>query len=341
VAVLAVVAAWRIDVSALGERIADCRWEFLLAACVANAASAVLKAVTWRGLLAGIDGMHGRLRRLDLVSPLLVGALVNSGLPGRVGEVAKVVLARRRIDRRGGEASVGQVAGSIAAEHLVSTLAWAVVAVALVLAVPAPGAIQIVTIASAAGCLLLTGIAARIAPPARRPAGRLGRPARVVAECWGAVHQGLRALRRPRAAVSVSAVALGQWAAQWAAIMLVLHATGLAHVGPAAGGLVLVTLTLAHAVPLAPGGMGTFQIAAMLPLTAAYGVDPAVALAFGVLLQISETAVSVGLGLLFLARENLAQLSTGLPAGSGSRRMALRNAMRSSTVLRASRPGRM
>ena len=103
----------------------------------------------------------------------------------------------------------------------------------------------------------------------------------------------------------------------------------------------LVALTLAHAVPLAPGGVGTFQIAAMLPLTAGYGVDPAAALAFGVLLQISETAVSVCLGLLFLVRENMVQLSTGAASGSGSRRMTLRNAMRSTTVLRASRPGRI
>ena len=134
---------------------------------------------------------------------------------------------------------------------------------------------------------------------------------------------------------------MGQWIAQWAAIMLTLAATGLGNVGPAAGGMVLVTLTLAHAVPLVPGGIGTFQIAAMLPLTGAYGVDPASALVFGVLLQLSETAVGVCLGLVCLVRENLAQPSSGTASGTGTRRTALRNAMRSSTVLRASRAGRM
>lgn len=341
VAALIALAAWRIDLSAVADRLVACRWPYLLAACAANALSAVAKAVTWRGLLVGVHGMQGRLRRLDLVSPLLVGALVNSGLPGRVGEVAKVVLARRRVARRGGEASVGQVAGSIAAEHLVSTLAWAGVAVALVVVLPTPGGVRLVTVAAAAGCLVLTCAAARFAPPPRLADHRRGRLARGLADCWAAVHQGLRALRRPRALASVSAAAVGQWVAQWAAILLTLEATGLGHVGPAAAGLVLVTLTLAHAVPLSPGGVGTFQIAAMLPLTAGYGVDPAAALAFGVLLQISETAVGVCLGLLCLVRENLAQVSAGAPSGSGSRRTTLRNAMRSSTVLRASRAGRM
>ena len=107
--------------------------------------------------------------------------------------------------------------------------------------------------------------------------------------------------------------------------------------------MVLVTLTLAHAVPLLPGGFGMFQMAAMLPLTGAYGVDPGAALAFGLLLQLSETAVSVALGIVFLIRENLAQAQLSIGNGSiaTSRLMTLRNAMRSSSVLRASRAGRM
>ena len=329
------------DVPALGARVADCLWPFLLAACVANTLSAVLKAVTWRGLLDGVAGVGGRLRRFDLVSPLLVGALVNSGLPGRAGEVAKVVLARRRIERRGGAAGVAQVAGSIAAEHLVSTLAWGVLAVALIAVLPVPGAIRLVTVLAAAGCLILTVIIARVPPPARVLGGRWRRPSRAATDGWGAMHQSLRALRRPGALWGLFAAATGQWAAQWAAIMLTLQATGLGHVGPAAGGMILVTLTLAHAVPLLPGGVGMFQVAAMLPLTGAYGVDPGAALAFGILLQLSETAVSVVLGLAFLIRENAAQPSTGTATGSPARRITLRNAIRSSTVLRASRAGRI
>lgn len=350
--------AWRVDAALLGERLAGCAWPFLIAACAANVASAVLKAITWRGLLAGVRGVGGRLSHLDLVSPLFVGALVNTGLPGRAGEVAKVVLARRRVTRRGGAAGVAQVAGSIAAEHLVSTLAWGVLATALLAALPVSPAIRIATAVGVVACLLATALIARNPAPGRELGGRWRRPSRAAIDCWGAVHQGLLVLRRPGPCAAVGAAAVGQWVAQWVAIMLTLRATGLAEAGPAAAGMVLVTLTLAHAVPLVPGGFGVFQVAAMLPLTGAYGVDAGAALAFGLLLQLSEMAVSVCLGVVFLVRENLAhaqpesvdlaarmdeiaQPSAGTASATTSRRMALRNAMRSSSVLRASRAGRM
>lgn len=334
--------AWRVDAAAIGERIAACVWPFLIAACVANVASAVLKAMTWRGLLAGVHGVGDRLGRLDLVSPLMVGALVNTGLPGRAGEVAKVVLARRRVSRRGGAVGAAQVAGSIAAEHLVASLAWGVLASVLVVVLPVSAPVRAAALGGAVACLLVTVLAARVPPPCERT-GRRRRPWRAVTDCWAAVHQGLRAMRRPRACAAVSAVAVGQWVAQWAAIMLTLRATGLSDVGPAAAGLVLVMLTLAHAVPLLPGGFGMFQMAAMIPLTGGYGVEPGAALAFGLLLQLSDAAPSVVLGMVFLVRENVAQaqLSAAVTSAAASPRMALRNAMRSSTVLRASRTGRM
>jgi hypothetical protein len=104
-------------------------------------------------------------------------------------------------------------------------------------------------------------------------------------------------------------------------------------VGLAGAGMVMVTLTLAHAVPLLPGGFGTFQIGAMLPLTGAYGVDPASALAFGLVLQLGETAVNVALGLFYLAREGGAQAEPSrVPVALAlSRRMARWSPIRSSS----------
>ncbi|MGD9696351.1 MAG: lysylphosphatidylglycerol synthase transmembrane domain-containing protein [Thermoleophilia bacterium] len=341
---LILLVAWRIDLGAVGAHLAAGAWPFLALAAVANIASAVLKSMTWQGLLNNVRGVDGRLQSLDLVSPLLVGALVNSGLPGRAGEVAKAVLARRRIARRGGGAGIAQVAGSIAAEHLVSTLAWAVIAVVVVHRLPLPLAIDAATIAVAAGCLGVTALVAWRPAPARTARGRLRRPVAALVDAWSAVHESLRGLGRPRPLAYVTAVSAGQWVAQWAAIAFTLQATGLGDAGPAAAGMVLVTLTLAHAVPLLPGGFGTFQIAAMLPLTGAYGVSPEAALSFGLLLQLGETAVSVVLGFACLVGEGVAQAQASRATAAGSsppRLIALRNAIMSSSVLRASRSGRM
>jgi Lysylphosphatidylglycerol synthase TM region len=329
---MVVLVAWRVDLPTLAGRLAECSWPLLAAAGVANALSAAFKAVTWQGLLAGVRGVAARLGRLDLVGPLFVGALVNSGLPARAGEVAKVVLARRTVRRRGGDVGVAQVAGSIAAEHLVSTLAWAVVAAVLCVALPTPGAVRAGAIGIGVACTAATAIVAWRPPARRLIRGR--RAMAALAEAWAAAHEGLRALRRPGALGVVVGAGAAQWLAQWAAIWLTLCATGLGAAGPAGAGMVLVTLTLAHAVPLLPGGAGTFQMGAMLPLTGAYGVEPEAALAFGLVLQMGETAVNVGLGFVFLAREGLAQTEASRAAGlpSVSRRMALRNAMRSSSV---------
>jgi hypothetical protein len=83
----------------------------------------------------------------------------------------------------------------------------------------------------------------------------------------------------------------------------VLHALGLGWVGLAGAGAVLAGVTLAHALPITPGGVGINQVGAMLPLTATYGVAPEDAVAFAVALALSETGPGILLGALCAVRE--------------------------------------
>jgi hypothetical protein len=66
---------------------------------------------------------------------------------------------------------------------------------------------------------------------------------------------------------------------------------------------VLADVTLAHALPVTPGGIGITQVGAALPLTASYGVAPEDAVAFAVALALSETGPGVLLGALCAVRE--------------------------------------
>ena len=70
-------------------------------------------------------------------------------------------------------------------------------------------------------------------------------------------------------------------------------------------GLLLVTITLAQAFPVLPGNLLVFQAAAVVPLTASYGVGAAEALAFSVVLQATEAVVGVAIGFLFLIAEGV------------------------------------
>src|SRR2546422_419956 len=59
-------------------------------------------------------------------------------LAARVGEVAKALLLRRRLLRRGADVSVTAVLGTVVAENLVSTLAWVVLVIGIGLFLPLP-----------------------------------------------------------------------------------------------------------------------------------------------------------------------------------------------------------
>ena len=298
---LLAVAAARVDWPAVSATLGAGAWKLVALAAVAYAGSSVAKALTWQGLLVGLPAGRGRSGRLDLVVPLFVGALVNGVALARAGDAVKVALAHRRAARRGAPISVADLAGAMLAEHVVATVAWAVLVLAVAAVAPMPPA---VTLAAAALGLVCAGFAVTTAARAPGACGcRLGddpapwrRALRAVGRAWEAVHHSHRGLGRPRVLAWVSAAALAQWVLAWLAVMVVLAALGLGRVGPAGAALVLVSLTLAHALPITPGGIGVNQVGAMLPLTATYGVMPEEALAFAVALTLSETGVGMLLG---------------------------------------------
>ena len=82
-------------------------------------------------------------------------------------------------------------------------------------------------------------------------------------------------------------------------------AFGLERVGWGGAGLLLVTVTLAQAFPVLPGNLVLFQAAAVVPLTASYGVPTADAIAFSIVLQATEVMVGVAIGFVCLLVEGV------------------------------------
>jgi uncharacterized membrane protein YbhN (UPF0104 family) len=131
------------------------------------------------------------------------------------------------------------------------------------------------------------------------------RATRALTRLWAGVRESHLGLRDPRQMGQVAGASLASWAAQWAGIYCVLLAFGLEHVGWGGAGLLLVTITLAQAFPVLPGNLVVFQAAAVLPLTASYGVSAADAIAFAIVLQVTEAIVGVAIGFLFLCAEGV------------------------------------
>jgi hypothetical protein len=231
-------------------------------------------------------------------------------LAARLGEIVKVLLLRRRLERRGERPPTTTLLGTVVAENLVSTLTWVALVVGIGLFLPLPSYAWVASISLGVGCLAIVVVAllsspGRQVPPWLRTGPLWARATRAVARLWGAVRESHLGLRDPRQMSLVSGASLLCWLAQWAGIYFTLMAFGLEEVGWGGAGLLLVTVTLAQAFPVLPGNVLVFQAAAVLPLTASYGVGAAEAIAFSVVLQATEAIVGVAVGFLFLIAEGV------------------------------------
>ena len=124
-----------------------------------------------------------------------------------------------------------------------------------------------------------------------------------VRQLVGMARQGLAVMKAPLpAAAAVFFQTLG-WVLQLLAVWVAMRAFDIDAPLPAAG-LVLLLMNVATVFPLWPGNIGLLQAAVALPLRR-YGVPYATGFAYGLVLQVVEMSVGVGVGLVMLAREGL------------------------------------
>ena len=100
--VVAVLLWWRgPSWSAIGDAFTTVRWEWVAAAVGLNLASVVARAIAWRTVIRqAMPQPHPG--NLLVFSAFSVGLFANAVLPGRVGELARVAVLRRRLPGRTG-----------------------------------------------------------------------------------------------------------------------------------------------------------------------------------------------------------------------------------------------
>jgi uncharacterized membrane protein YbhN (UPF0104 family) len=284
-------------------------WWWLVLAAAVNLVSILAKGAVWKAALEPVRAV-GRVTWRAVVSAMFVGFLVNTVLAARVGEVARVAVLKRRLRLEGLDVRFATIAGTVVAEQVVLGLALVLFVGSLALVVPLPGWVGW-SLAGVATLLAVAGLALGLAVWSSRrrsgPAARTGasRFTRLVE----ALMAGQAVFGRPRLAAVALGASLVSWVAQVLAILLTLDAFGI-HRGLAAAALVFVATTLASLFPVLPASIGIFQGAVSVVLVSAYGVAPAVALAFSVALQLVEMVFGVGLGVAFLAAEGLSLQTT-------------------------------
>jgi uncharacterized membrane protein YbhN (UPF0104 family) len=290
------LAVWRgPDLGVVGDAFGAVEWRWVTAAVALNLVSVVVRSLAWKVVIDQAVPER-RPRHRAVFAAFCVGLLANAALPGRVGELARVMVLARRMRRFAG--TWATLTGTVFAHRLfdVVVAAGLVVYVIYTARIPEwakPG----LAIALGIGLGLLAAglvLARRDHPGRLDDVGRLRRVARMA-------RSGLTVLHRPAAAILALLFQLLGWATQLAAVWATFRAFGIDGSVPTAA-LVLVLINLVMVFPLWPGNVGLVQAAVALSLLS-YGVGYARGFAFGIGLQAIEASVGVALGLVFLARE--------------------------------------
>ena len=162
-----------------------------------------LQGARVEGVVDALPGMRRRTRYRDILPPLFIGFLFNTVLAARLGEVVKVMLLRRRLERRGERPPTTTLLGTVVAENLVSTITWVGLVVAIGLFLPLPSYAVVRLDRSGRRLPDDHGGGAPVRPGKTLPpwlnAGTLwARVRRAVSRLWGAVRESHLGLRDPR-----------------------------------------------------------------------------------------------------------------------------------------------
>jgi glycosyltransferase 2 family protein len=273
-------------------------WAWIVFALALNLGSVVARSLAWQlTIVQALDPPDPPFNRT--FSAFAVGLLGNAALPGRIGELARVAVLRRRLTTHGRGTSAALV-GTVFA-HRLFDLFPALLLVGYVLATARiPGwAVTSLLIVAAAGISLFAA--------AMLTANRRQRPtldgAKPVRRLLAMARQGLSVLKAPAPAAGAILLQSLGWFLQLLAVYVAMRAFDI-HAPLPAAGLVLLLMNVATIFPLWPGNIGLLQAAVALPLVQ-YGVAYSTGFAYGLVLQVVEMSVGVGVGLVFLAREGL------------------------------------
>lgn len=290
------------DWDAVGNAFTFVAWWWLVAALGLNLASVLARSLAWRTtVLQALP--EERLAFAGIFSAFSVGLLANAVLPGRMGELARVAVLKRRLPPGHGHAAT--LLGTVFTHRLFDLFpAVLLVAYTLATAKIPNWAVTAILIAVGAGLVLFVfAVAGSRLQHRPLPDAAGGAVRRLLA--MG--RQGLSVLRSPLAATVAILYQCAGWLLQLVAVWLAMRAFGI-HAPLPAAALVLLLMNVATIFPLWPGNFGLLQAAVALPLVS-YGVAYPRGFAYGLGLQVVEMSVGVGVGLVFLAREGLSMAS--------------------------------
>jgi uncharacterized protein (TIRG00374 family) len=297
---LVAVLAWAfhdVQWAAVGRSLAGAQMGWLALAAAVNLVVVLFQSARW---LALVRPLSRGATLAEAFKATLVGFAVSTVVPARAGELARV----EWLGRVTGLSRVS-VIGSVLLDQLVN----ASVLLAGLALLPLLGGVPLWLRASGYFALGLFVIGATIVvvlkpvavAPGPREAIRGRMPLAAVANVLARVRHGLLASRDPRALGWSFGASFVAWGLEIVVTALSLRAVGL-HLSLVASILVLVSVNLALAFPVAtPGNVGTLELGATLALLE-FGVPKGHALAFAVCYHLLQVVPIGIIGFLLLSR---------------------------------------
>jgi phosphatidyl-myo-inositol alpha-mannosyltransferase len=301
----ALLALDRVGMRPIAQALVESQPVWVLVGLALMCAAMLARAVAWHAILrAAVPDALPRF--FDAVQGTSIGVLMSATLPARVGELSRALVVARRLGRP--RERLPAVLGTIVSQTLLNVVALVILGIVMFSTIGLfAGRQQALVWYALAPIGLLCAV---LVAPALLRSGLPSRSSRVqlwmarAREALARVRTGLRVFRSPRLGATATASQLGAWALQWVSCYVLLAALGL-DLDMGAAAAVLFAVNVTAVIPLTPSNLGVFQAACLAVLTGGYGVDPAQALGYGIILQAVEVATAVVMGAPALVKEGL------------------------------------
>ncbi len=307
-AFLAYLALQKIGVGNIANALINSSPSFVLLGLGIMCSAMVMRAFSWHAILQAALP-RARVRLADAMQGTMIGVLMSSTLPARLGEPSRALVVARRTGRP--RENLPVVLGTLVSQTLLNLVALAILgAIMFSSADIFSGHQQALLFAAIAPAVLL--IIVLLSPVILRhgvPDTRFSRLHAVVAQIRGAlarVRAGLMVFRRPRLGAIATVAQLSAWALQMLSCYVLLIALGLSHqAGIAAAAAVLFAVNITAVLPATPANLGVFQAACVAVLHTGWHVGYGAGVAYGVILQAVEVTTAIIMGMPALLKEGM------------------------------------
>ena len=268
----------------------------------------VMRGFSWHAILkAALPKAPIRLR--DAIRGTMIGVLMSSTLPARLGEPSRALVIARRTGRP--RETLPVVLGTVVSQTVLNVVALIVLGAIMFSSVDFfaghENALEIAAIAPAV--LLAFVIIAPIVLRYGSGRGRFSRAAKALQSAQralGRVRVGLVVFRKPKLGLAATVTQLSAWGLQSLSCYFLLDALGLANrTGFAAAAAVLFAVNITAVLPATPANLGVFQAACATVLHTGWHIPVGTGVAYGVILQAVEVATAILLGMPALLREGM------------------------------------